>query len=78
MIFYRCSKCKLYRPNERTCQIMIPQMQGKISPNDYCSQIQTEIEYCEICGGGLLVPIIEIIGDEVYIYCQNCLLQREK
>lgn len=57
---------------------MIPQMQGKISLNDYCSQIQTEIKYCEICGGGLLVPIIEIIRDEVHIYCQNCLLQREK
>ena len=79
MIFYRCNKCKLYIPAQRTCQIMIPQMQGKISPEDYCSQFQAEVNVCEICGGGILQPFIEIEGeDKVHTYCQNCLMMREQ
>ena len=57
---------------------MIPQMQGKILPNDYCSQFQAEIEVCEICGMGVLQPFIETEGEnEVHIYCQNCAMTHQ-
>lgn len=75
--FYKCGTCALYVPKTKTCQIMIPQKQGKISPTDYCSLHVDRINQCEICGAGLLIPIIETVGDETHIYCQNCLIQRE-
>ena len=75
--FYKCETCALYVPQARTCQIMIPQKQGKISPTDYCSLYVNKIDQCEICGAGLLESIIEVIGDETHFYCQNCLIQRE-
>ena len=79
MIFYRCRTCALYLPQQQTCQLM-PQMQGKIYPTDYCSKHMQEIEKCEQCGKGLLQPLIEVTGennDEVHIYCPNCLMIRQ-
>lgn len=75
--FYKCGTCALYVPQAKSCQIMIPQKQGKITPSDYCSQYVDKIDQCEICGAGLLVPIIELVNDEVHIYCQNCLIRCE-
>ena len=74
--FYRCAKCKLYLPQTKTCQIMIPQMQGKIEPEDHCSKCMPIISICEVCGGGTLTPFIEIEGETVHTYCQNCLMQK--
>lgn len=75
-MFYRCAKCKLYLAENKTCQIMIPAMRGKINPEDYCSKCVTEISVCEKCGGGVLVPIVEVKDDTVHIYCQNCINTR--
>ena len=76
-LFYKCGTCALYVPQTKSCQIMIPQKQGKLSPADYCSQYVDKINQCEICGGGLLVPIIEVVGEDIHFYCQNCIIKRE-
>ena len=74
---YKCANCKLYLPQNKTCQIMIPQMQGKIEPNDFCSQHHPEIALCETCGAGVLIPFIEVIDEDAHIYCPNCLAQKK-
>ena len=66
----KCQTCHLYVPQNKACQIMIPQMQGKIEPDDYCSQHNDHILTCEICGGGLLEPFIYIDKDgKTHIAC---------
>ena len=35
-----------------------------------------EISICENCGGGVLIPIVEVKDDTVHIYCQNCINAR--
>ena len=69
----KCATCNIYAPQARTCQIMIPQMQGKISPEDYCSQHNDNMLFCEVCGAGLLEPLIEVINGTVHVYCGNCI-----
>jgi hypothetical protein len=69
----KCQTCQLYVPQARTCQIMIPQMQGKIGPEDYCSQHNDHLLTCEVCGAGLLEPLIELIDGTVHVYCGNCI-----
>lgn len=66
----KCSTCQLYIPQSKTCQIMIPAMQGKIEPDDYCSQHNDHILACEICGAGLLEPFIYVDNDgKIHIAC---------
>ena len=67
-----CKTCDLYIPQQKTCQIMGQMMMGKMEPTDHCSKHNDHIAVCEICGGGLLEPIIEMVGTEVHIYCANC------
>lgn len=55
---------------------MIPAMQGKINPEDYCSKCMPKISICENCGNGVLIPIIEVKDDITHIYCQNCINTR--
>lgn len=56
---------------------MISQKQGKIEPNDFCSQHMSKIAICEVCGGGVLNPFIEVNNEnEVHVYCPNCMIQR--
>ena len=74
--FYQCATCKLYIPAKKTCQIMIPQMQGQINENDYCSRYTDIIYQCETCGGGLLNGLIEVSDEKTHIYCENCLRLR--
>lgn len=74
-VLYKCHSCKLYLPQQKTCQLMIPQMQGQIQPDDYCSQHKTNIEVCDKCGSGLLVPFIQQKGDTIHVYCGNCISQ---
>lgn len=70
----KCQTCHLYLPQQLGCQIMIPQMQGKINPDDYCSQHNDHILTCENCGGGLLESFIEIDADgKPHIYCAHCI-----
>ena len=69
----KCQTCQLYVSQNKACQIMIPQMQGKIEPDDYCSQHNDHVQVCEICGGGLLESFIEVDADgKVHIYCARC------
>ena len=53
-------------------------MQGKINPEDYCSKCMPEIAICEKCGGGVLVPIVEVKDNVTHIYCQNCINARNE
>ena len=69
----KCATCNIYVPQSRSCQIMIPAMQGKIGPDDHCSKHNDEMIFCEVCGAGLLEPFIEVIDGTVHIYCSNCL-----
>ena len=69
----KCQTCQFYIPQTSTCQIMITQMQGKIKPEDYCSQHNDHILACEVCGGGILEPFIEVVDGKVHIYCGNCI-----
>lgn len=72
----KCATCNIYVPQARTCQIMIPAMQGKIGPEDYCSQHNDHILFCEVCGAGLIEPLIEVKPDKtVHVYCGNCINQ---
>lgn len=70
----KCATCQIYVPQARTCQIMIPAMQGKVSPEDYCSKHNDHMGFCEVCGAGLLEPLIEVKDDNsVHVYCGNCI-----
>ena len=71
----KCQTCQLYAPQARTCQIMIPQMHGKIGPEDHCSHHNDHLQFCEVCGAGLLDPLIEVVNGTVHIYCGNCFMQ---
>ena len=71
-VLYKCHSCKLYIPQQKTCQLMIQQMQGRIEPDDYCSQHIQDIPICEGCGAAILVPYIQVRGNEAHIYCVNC------
>lgn len=76
--FYKCNNCKLYLADRKTCQLMIPQMKGKIEPTDYCSKHMPEIQVCMYCGQPLLTPLVEVIKeDETRIYCQTCYMTRQ-
>lgn len=68
----KCQTCQLYVPQTHACQIMVPQMQGRIGPEDYCSKHKDHLLICEVCGAGLLAPIIEVVNDTVHVYCDNC------
>ena len=72
----KCNTCQLYIPQNRTCQIMIPAMAGKVDPTDHCSFHNDNLLICEICGGGLLEPIIEVVDDIPHVYCANCAMNR--
>ena len=73
----QCQTCQLYLAQQKICQLMIPQMQGKIQPTDFCSQHMKDIPLCETCGAGVLTPFIEVIGDtEYHVYCPNCINQK--
>ena len=67
----RCRNCALYLPQSNTCQIMIPALQQKIKPNDFCSHFKEQLYTCEICGAGLLDPIIEVKDGVVHIFCEK-------
>ena len=73
----KCGSCKLYVAPQKSCPLMIPQMQGKIEPYDFCSQHKPDIAICEVCGAGILTPFIETEEDDtVHVYCVNCLNQK--
>lgn len=77
--FYKCATCKLYIPQQKTCQLMIAPMQGQIEPTDYCTKYVDKIEYCELCGNGILAPLIEASANgEVHTYCASCLKLKEQ
>lgn len=67
-----CNTCKLYIPQQKTCQLM-PNLAGIITEKDYCSQHKDYIEQCELCGVGLLKPIIRYQDNIVHTYCINCI-----
>ena len=71
-VLYKCHSCKLYLPQQKTCQLMIPQMQGRIGPDDYCSKHMSDIAICEHCGGAILTPYVRIVNNTVHTYCANC------
>ena len=75
----KCETCAIYLPQNLTCQIMTPAMQGKIKPTDYCShhKDKSELLTCDVCGRGLLNPIIETKDDGVHVYCDICLAQQQ-
>lgn len=68
----KCNTCKLYIPQQKTCQIM-PNLAGRINPDDFCSQHKNHLEVCELCGVGLLIPIIRVQDNVVHTYCENCI-----
>ena len=72
MLQKQCQSCKIYIPQARTCRIMVPAMQGRIGPEDYCSKHKEHLLTCEICGADLLAPIIEVVDGAVHVYCDNC------
>lgn len=71
---YKYANCQLYIPQVKTCQIMIPQMQGRIKPEDYCSKHTQNLAICERCQGATLIPFIRYDkeNNEVHVYCGNC------
>lgn len=70
----KCETCNLYVPRNFTCQLMIPQMQGKVKPTDYCSQHNDHLLTCERCGAGVLEPFIEYIDGKTHILCGQCIV----
>ena len=74
----KCETCQIYVPKTQSCQIMGPQMQGKIKPTDYCSHHNDHLVFCEVCGAGLLSPYIEVIDGEVHVYCDRCLMSHRQ
>lgn len=72
-----CDQCAIYIPEAKTCQFM-PSLQGKINPNDYCSQHRPkgDIVTCEYCGQGVLEPIIEYEETQLHIMCPDCYLRK--
>ena len=72
-----CGSCRLYIPAQKTCQIAVPQLAGKFEPDDFCSKHINYLPQCEICGAGLLEPLIEVKDGKAHIYCANCIV-REK
>lgn len=71
----QCQTCTLHKVATNSCYLM-PSMQGQITPTDFCSKHKSDLLTCEICGSGLLDPLIEIIEEKVHIYCDNCYKQR--
>lgn len=68
----KCDTCNLYVRQSLTCQIMVPQMAGRVQPTDYCSKHNDHLPICERCGAGLLDPIIEVFDGKVHILCAQC------
>lgn len=68
-----CGSCRLYIPAQKTCQIAVPQMAGQYEPDDFCSKHKNVLCTCEVCGAGLLDPLIEYINGTVHIYCPQCI-----
>lgn len=56
----------------------MPSLQGKIKPDDYCSQHKPkkDIIVCEYCGQGVLEPIVEYEGEQLHIMCPDCYRRR--
>lgn len=69
----KCATCQLYLPQHRTCQIMMPLMQGKIGPEDHCSQHNDHLAVCENCGAVLLESFVEVKEDGAHVYCERCI-----
>lgn len=76
MFLRKCETCKLYIPNEKTCQIMAPIMKNKILPQDFCSKYTNTIYQCEVCGVGILWPVILTIDGINHTYCENCIMTK--
>lgn len=68
-----CGSCGLYIPQQKTCQIAVPQLAGKFESDDFCSKHISHLPQCEICGVGLLEPLIEINDGKAHIYCPQCI-----
>ena len=51
----------------------MPNLAGRINPDDFCSQHRNHLEVCELCGVGLLIPIIRVQDNVVHTYCENCI-----
>ena len=71
----KCNTCNLYLPQQKTCQIMGQLMAGKVEPDGFCKWHNDHVARCEYCGAGTLEPVLTFIGDEVHVYCFNCIQQ---
>ena len=72
-----CANCKIYLPQQKICQLM-PNLQGKIEPTDFCSQFAAALYQCENCKAYLLSTdvYIEIIDEVAHTLCKNCATRR--
>lgn len=71
----KCGTCGLYAAEQFTCMIMTDVKQGKITPNDFCSQHmdKNSVHRCEICHNIILHPtVIELDPGEWHILCPTC------
>lgn len=68
----KCETCKIYIPQQQTCQLM-PNFQGRIKPTDYCSQHKDFLYHCVYCGAALLDVFVRVEEDgSVHTICGNC------
>lgn len=64
-----CNSCGLRTPNN-FCALT----NMSIDPNnDYCSKYKSTLFFCDVCGAGILDPIVEIKEDKtVRVFCAQC------
>ena len=65
----KCRTCCLRDTTTSVCAISNTVVDAD---KDFCSKHKTELIYCEICGSGLLSPILVPEGEKYHMLCPNC------
>lgn len=65
----KCRTCCLRDATTSVCAISNTVVDAD---KDFCSKHKTELAYCEICGSGLLMPILVPEGEKYHMLCPNC------